>query len=291
MHPEQENIIQSGEPSGSALRVAALRAVHQLRDDPLVFSDPLALRILGPQAEAALRADPFQFNDRIANGMRAVLAVRSRLAEDELLQAVKAGVTQYVVLGAGLDTFAFRNDGNESGVRVYEVDHPSTQTWKKGMLEAAGIAIPDSMRFVAVDFEKDGLAEELRKAGFRADLPACFSWLGVTMYLPEQAIFETLKFVAAMPKGSTITFDYLVAPALLGLRDRMAREYLAKVLAEQGEPWKSDFEPPAFHAALRDLGFRRTVDFGPDELNARYMAQRKDELLVRGGFRIMCAQT
>jgi methyltransferase (TIGR00027 family) len=291
MHPAQENIIQTGEPSGSALKVAVLRAAHQLLDDPIVFDDPLALSILGPQAEAALRRDPIQYNDRMRRGMRALLVVRSKLAEDALLQSVQAGVKQYVVLGAGLDTFAFRNADKDEGVHVYEVDHPSTQEWKKTMLNAAGIDIPDSMTFVAVDFEKDTLAEGLRRAGFCIDQPAYFSWLGVTMYLSTQAVLETLKFVASLPKGSAITFDYRVAPSLLNPRERMLGESIAKIIAEQGEPWKSHFEPDALHKALQDMGFRTTVDVGPEELNARYLAQRKDDFQTRGGFRIMCAKT
>jgi methyltransferase (TIGR00027 family) len=185
-----------------------------LLDDPIVFDDPLALPVLGPQAEAAMRDDPFQLNDPMSRGVRAALVVLSKLAEDELVHSVQAGVKQYVVLGAGLDTFAFRNRHKDKGVHVYEVDHPSTQNWKKTILESACVDIPDSMTFVAVDFEKDTLAEGLLRAGFCADQPAYFSWLGVTVYLSTQAVFETLKFVSSLPKGSAITFDYRVEPSL-----------------------------------------------------------------------------
>ncbi len=290
MQPKAENIIHSGEPSRSALKVATLRAVHQLLDEPVIFADPLALPILGAQAEAALRADPYRFDDRIARGMRKVLAVRSRFAEEKLRQAVQAGVKQYVVLGAGLDTFAFRNAYEAEGVHVFEVDHPSTQEWKKSMLQAAGIHIPDSMRFVAVDFEKDTLAAGLDRAGFRTARSAYFSWLGVTMYLCEQAVMDTLKFVGSLPKESAVAFDYLVAPSQLGLMERTISKHIGKALADQGEPWKSNFEPQAFHKALRDIGFGSTADFGADEINARYLAQRKDGLRTSGGLRIMHAQ-
>lgn len=291
MQPKQENIIQTGKPSGSALKVAVLRAAHQLLDDPIVFDDPLALPILGPQTEAAMRAAPFRFNDQMSRGLRALLVVRSKLAEEEFLHSMRAGVKQYVVLGAGLDTFAFRNVHKDQGVQVYEVDHPSTQNWKKTMLKTAGITIPDSMTFVAVDFEKDTLAEGLHRAGFCTDRPAYFSWLGVTMYLSTQAVFETLKFVSSLPKGSAITFDYRVPPSLLNPMDRMIGEHIGKIIAEQGEPWKSHFEPHAFHRELQDMGFGSTANFDPDALNARYLARRKDGLQTRGGFRIMCAKT
>lgn len=290
MPSTQDNIIHAGEPSRSALRVAALRAVHQLLDDPIVFDDVLALPILGSQTEAALREDPFQLNDPMSRGLRAALVVRSKLAEDELSRAVKAGVKQYVVLGAGLDTFAFRNSQVNQGIHVYEVDHPSTQTWKKTMLESARVDIPDSVTFVGVDFEKDTLAEELRRAGFCADRPAYFSWLGVTVYLSRQAISETLKYVSSLPKESAITFDYRVEPSLLNPIERMLGEHIGKIIAEQGEPWKSHFEPQALQTELQRMGFGSTLDFGPDELNARYLARRKDGLRTGGGFRIMCAR-
>ena len=158
-------LLTTGTPSGTALRVAAVRAAHRLLDDPVVFDDPLALSILGPEAEAAMRADPYRFNDPISRGLRASLIVRSRVAEDELARAVAAGVRQYVVLGAGLDTFAYRNPFED--LRVFEIDHPATQAWKRECLDKAGIAIPDSLTFAPVDFEEGvTLAEGLAAAGF-----------------------------------------------------------------------------------------------------------------------------
>ncbi len=153
------SMIHSGQPSASALRVAELRAVHQLIDEPVVFEDPLALRILGTQTETALRDNPFSFNDPLSRGLRAALVVRSRLAEDALARAIEHSIRQYVLLGAGLDTFAYRNPYADKGLRVYEVDHPSTQEWKKIMLASANMTIPESVTFVGVDFEADTLAE------------------------------------------------------------------------------------------------------------------------------------
>src|SRR5579862_7238240 len=130
-----ENIVRSGEPSRTALRVAILRAAHQLLDDPIVLEDPVALPILGTKAEMELRDDPFQHNDPMSRGLRAALVIRSRVAEEELVRSVATGVRQYVVLGAGLDTFAYRNPHRASGLQVFEVDHPSTQQWKRRLLE------------------------------------------------------------------------------------------------------------------------------------------------------------
>lgn len=290
MQSETRNIIHSGEPSRSALRVAMLRAAHQLLDEPIMFDDPLALPILGKKNEAMVRDDPFQFNDPLSRGMRAAMVGRSRLAEDELALAVKAGVRQYVVLGAGLDTFAFRNPHAKAGLHVYELDHPSTQTWKKAVLNEASIEIPESMSFVGLDFEKDTLAEALQKAGFRSDQPAHFSWLGVCVYLTRDAVFNTLKYVASLPQGSGIAFDYGLERSLLTPIERMIGENLAKYFAEQGEPWKTFFDPASLAEELRRIGFSHIEDFDNKKMNARYFVRRKDGLQTPGGFRMMYAR-
>jgi methyltransferase (TIGR00027 family) len=291
MSTTSSNIIHSGMPSKSALRVAIQRAAHQLLDEPVVFNDPFALPILGAKMEAEIRDDPFQYNEPLSRGLRAALVARSMFAEEELRKAVQAGVNQYVVLGAGLDTFALRNADAENNLRVYEVDHPSTQDWKKMLLREANIAIPQSMTFAAVDFEKKTLADGLREAGFRADQPANFSWLGVTLYLTKDAIFETLRFVASLPKGSAITFDYGMQRSLLNPIEQLINQHLGKLIADQGEPWLSFFDPVSLKDDVRKMGFSQIEDLGPDEMNRRYFFRRKDGLRTGGGSRSMCAQT
>ena len=289
MPTTRTNIIHSGVPSRSALRVAQYRALHQLIDDPLVFEDPLALRILGTRMEAALRNNPSAFNDPLSRGLRAALAARSRFAEEMLARAVEDGVRQYVLLGAGLDTFAYRNPHEDKHLRVYEVDHPSTQDWKKAMLASAQLEIPASVAFAGVDFETDTLAGQLRRAGFRADQPACFAWLGVSFYLSPESVFDTLAYVASLPAKSVIAFDYRVDPALLDPADRRADDYISKLVAERGEPWMSHFDPQALQAELRRTGFSSATNVEPREFNERYFAGRTDRLRVGGAFRMMCA--
>ena len=281
-------VLQAGRPRRTALQVAALRAVHQLLDAPVVLDDPLALPILGAKRTAALRADPFQYNDPLRRMVRASLAVRSRLAEDELARARQRGAAQYVVLGAGLDTFAYRSPYGEA-LQVFEVDHPATQAWKREMLHDAGITLPPSLRFVPTDFSRDTLAATLAAADFRSDRPAFFSWLGVTVYLDSAAVLDTLRFVATLPPGSGIVFDYRLDAALMTPVETLVLGNMAQRVAEQGEPWKSAFAPAALAEQLRALGFRDLEDLGADELNARYLAQRKDGLRKGGGFRLMCA--
>jgi methyltransferase (TIGR00027 family) len=280
------NIVRQGQASQTALRVATARAVHQLLDEPVLFEDPLALRILGPATEQALRDDPFAHNEPIDRGMRAGVAVRAKFIEEELARAVGDGVAQYVVLGAGLDTFAYRNPYPE--VDVFEVDHPSTQQWKRRMLAEAGIPLPDSLTFAPVDFEHGTLAQALAEAGFRADRPACICWMGVTMYLTEAAIMETLGYAAALPKDSSIAFDFTIVPGLMNPVERVIVEMIKQHTAAMGEPWLSDFDPAALREKLLGLGFAEAETFEPDVLNRRYLHRRKDGL--RSGGRLCLAR-
>jgi methyltransferase (TIGR00027 family) len=282
-----DSILQAGQPSRSALMVAMLRAAHQLLDEPKVFDDPLALRILGPVHEALVRQDPSTFDTGYAGMLRAAMAVRSRLAEDALRSATERGVTQYVVLGAGLDSFAYRNPAQ--ALRVFEVDHPATQAWKRALLRESGIDVPDSLRFVPVDFEQDTLAEALCEAGCRLDQPVFFSWLGVTLYLTHEAIFSTLCFVTTLPKDSAIVFDYGVLPSLLTPRERMGMEYFAKKYAAQGEPWKSYFDPAMLADELHQTGFSELIDYAAADLRARYLTNRTGSLNIGGGTHLMLA--
>ena len=283
------NIVRQGEPSRSALKVASLRAVHQLLDEPLVFPDPIALPLLGASAEAALRDDPFVLNDPMSRGLRGALVARSRFVEDELARCVAAGVRQYVLLGAGLDTFSYRNPYNDAGLRVFEVDHPGTQRWKRQLLAEASIGVPPSLTFVPVDFERDDLGGALRQAGFRADQAACVSWMGVTMYLTADAVLRTVSTVAGFAAGSCLCFDYRVPVTMLNPIERVVSDVMEQQLAALGEPWLSTFDPRQLQSRLLGLGFSSAESATADDLNLRYFARRKDGLRTGGGVRIMCA--
>ncbi len=271
-----DSIVRTGQPSRTALRVATLRAVHSLLDEPIVLDDPVALPILGPAAEAALRDDPFPHNDPLPRGLRAGLVVRSRLAEDVLADAVADGVRQYVVLGAGLDTFAYRNP--YAILRVFEMDHPGTQVWKRQMLADAGIPVPNNLTFAPVDFAQSNLAQGLAAAGFNDTQPACFSWLGVTMYLTDAAIMDNLRFVAGRPAGTSITFDFRLSPDLQNPIERAVGKLVAQRVAAEGEPFLSAFDPADLRACVQALGFHQVELHSPDSLNRRYLHRRKDAL-------------
>jgi methyltransferase (TIGR00027 family) len=187
--------MQTGQPSRTALGAAGLRAAHQVLDRAAIFTDPLALRILGPDAEAMVRDAE---TDLSRQRLRWFIAIRARIAEDALAAAVQRGVGQLVVLGAGLDTYAYRAPPSDN-LRIFEVDHPLTQAWKRERLAEAAIAPPAALRFVPVDFERETLADGLGAAGFDPARQTFFSWLGVVPYLTEQAVFATLGFIAGLP--------------------------------------------------------------------------------------------
>jgi methyltransferase (TIGR00027 family) len=272
--------MKEGKFSRTALRVAIRRAAHQLLDQPRVLEDPLALRIIGSEAEEALRTDPKEHH-AFSLAFRAFMAARSRYAEDGVAQAVAKGVRQYVVLGAGLDTFAYRNP--HLGLQVFEVDHPATQAWKRDQLQAAEIRIPPSLTFVPIDFEQETLADELEHSGFDASAAAFFSWLGVTPYLTREACMITLRFIAKLPACSGVVFDFAVDPALLNAGQRQALDALSKRVACYGEPLQLFFDPGELQDELKRMGFQRTEFLQGKELNARYFKDRQDGLLVRGG--------
>jgi methyltransferase (TIGR00027 family) len=166
---------------------------------------------------------------------------------------------------------------------VFEVDHPATQEWKRERLTAAGIAIPPELTFVAVDFEKQKLDVELPAAGFRSVEPAFFSWLGVTPYLTRVAFEGTVRFIAAMPPGSGVAFDFAVERSALSFMERMALDELSRRVALAGEPFQLFFNPRTLAEDLKRMGFSQVELLDRDEINTRYFANRSDKLRVRGG--------
>ena len=273
-------------PSATAQRVAVRRAAHQLLDDPKVFDDPVALRIIGKESVSKLQADPHQFEAMpLSPYLRAFVAARSRYAEDELAAGVRRGVRQYGILGAGLDTFAYRNPYPE-GV----VDHPATQTWKRARLEEIGITLPGDLTFAPVDLETQTLAEGLRGAGYDPGKGTFFSWLGVTEYLTSEAVMATLRFIASAPAGSGVAFDYMISSSLLTPVQRSRFDALARRVAAAGEPWQAFFEPGLLTRDLRAMGFGYVEDKGPEEVNAMYFKNRKDGLRVGSLSHLIYAQ-
>jgi len=222
----------------------------------------------------------------VARYLRAFLATRSRIAEDHIESAVLRGVSQYGLLGAGFDTFAYRNP--HSALHVYEVDHPATQAAKHCRLAAAQIAIP-AKSYVSVDLATVPLAKALAASTFDSSRPAVFAWLGVVPYLEVASIKAVLAYVAALPEGTEIIFDYGVPPRSLNFVARFLYRRMAKRVEAAGEPWRSFFTPQEMREVLRECGFSVIQDLGAFEINARYFADRLDRLRVGAVGRIVTA--
>jgi methyltransferase (TIGR00027 family) len=272
--------MQTGQPSKTALGVAIRRAAHQLVDRPPVLDDPIAVRLVGSgyprHMERAMHT--------VGRDLRSIVAARSRYAEDHLAAAAASGVSQYAVLGAGLDTFAYRNPF--AALRVFEVDFPATQAWKHAMLAQAGIEVPGSVVasavpgvvYVPLDLEHHTLSESLAEAGMDLARPAFFSWLGVIPYLTLAACRATFEAIAALPLGSGVSFDYALEPTTLNPLGRKAFNALAERVAAAGEPFQLFFTPESLQAELRRAGFRNVEQLDYGQINERYFRDRADGL-------------
>ena len=270
--------MEAGKPSRTALAAASHRAAHQILDRASIFSDPLALRILGEDAADLQRADE---DDPSRRRMRMFIAVRTRFAEDALAAAIARGLRQMVVLGAGLDTYAYRT-ANQT-VRVFEVDHPATQAWKRERLAVAAIDVPASLTFAPIDFERETLAEGLAAAGFDRTAETFFTWLGVVPYLTPQAFWSTIRFTVGQTGGAHVVFDYSNPPESLSPEMREEHERRAARVAELGEAFLNFFDTSELHAGLRAAGLTEIEDLGPREIVARYFPGRNPPDRDQGG--------
>ena len=253
------------------------RAVHQTLEGGVIFTDPFAMQILDDEARAGL---PGLADDPAHRPMRLFIAARSRFSEETMAACVARGVRQIVILGAGLDTFSLRNP--HVGVTVYEIDYPATQAWKRERLAHAGIALPHALTFAPVDFERQSLGEGLAAAGFRADQPAYFQWLGVVPYLTREAIVATLHFIAGI-KTAEVVFDYAEPFENFPPPMRANLTAIAERAAALGEPWLSMFDPPDMAALMQARRFADFEDVSRAQLAARYYGELGQGLLSGPG--------
>ncbi|HEX4064482.1 MAG TPA: SAM-dependent methyltransferase [Acidobacteriaceae bacterium] len=254
------------ESSRTALIMARQRAAHQVLDHGSILYDPFAIKILREDEKDALR---FANEHPLASIGRLFTAARSRIAEDALSGAVERGVRQVVIPGAGLDTFALRNPHSARQIRIYEADHPATQTWKGQRLAEAQIAVPPWLIFVPVDFERDDLGEKLAAAGFQQNSPAFFTWLGVVPYLTQDAIGRTLDFMSSIP-NSEVVFDYLEPPEAFSEELRQIEKERTEQLKKMDERSVSRFEPAGIAAILRSHGLCTIADINFQEIASRF---------------------
>lgn len=258
------------EPSRTAFAAAAYRAVHQVLEAGRFFTDPLAVPILGVEPDVFRSQPETHWANR---GMRFFVVARSNIAEDAIRRGVEErGVRQLVVLGAGLDTFAYRNPF-EGRLKVFEVDHPATQAWKRRRLQETGIAIPASLTYAPVDFERESLTERLDAAGLDPTQRTIFTWLGVVPYLTREAIASTLSQIASHPGGAEVVFDYSEPREAIDPALRARYEARAARVAAIGEPFLSHFAPADLHGLLRTSGFTEIDDLDIPGLVSRVTGQ------------------
>ena len=266
--------------SSAAFRAAILRAVHQLIDEePKILNDPVVLRLLDAPTLDHIRLNPDKFRTSRMKALRSHIVLRSRYTEDCLAESVRNGVQQYLMLGAGLDTFPYRQPHWARVLRIFEIDHLASQRSKRERLAIAGIEAPSNVELVALDFETTSLRECLRKSSFDFGKPAFLSWLGVTMYLSKDAIDGVFRFVSSLPRSSEIVFTF-ASPA--STVNESEGETLIAVFtafaAAHGEPWRTRFESNELAHKLHDFGFATVSSLSASEANTRYFQDRRDGL-------------
>ena len=274
------------------------RAYHSLHDEPKIFNDFLAKRWLSDEEYAQVsqymagginffnpeHAAEFADQERalewvVQTQLAPTPLARARYCEDMLKNAVVLGVGQYVILGAGLDTFAFRHPKLLKKLDVFEVDHPFTQSFKKSKLKELDWDIPGKLHFVPMDFSQDNLVDALKQADFDNKKLSFFSWLGVTYYLSKEDILKTLKQIAEIaPKGSSVVFDYGDEQLFDPSQTTKRVQNMVAMAAESGEPMKSCFSYPELEKLLAEAGFHIYEHLSPDDIEAKYFQNRHDYL-------------
>jgi methyltransferase (TIGR00027 family) len=277
-------------PDGTAVRVALWRAMHVLLDPPPhVLEDEIGLQLAAPDDGWRRRPD---MDPRATSGYRAAIVARARFIEDLVVEQAGHGVAQYVILGAGLDTFAQRRPEIAARLRVFEVDQPGPQAWKRRRLIELGYGIPDWLRLVPVDFEaSESWWQQLSVAGFDPGQPAVVVSTGVTMYLTKDATAATLRQIAGLAPGSTLDITFLLPAELLGDADRSGLQVAEKGARASGTPFISFYTPPEMLTLAREAGFKDVRHVPGTLLAERYFADRTDGLRPSSGEDLLVATT
>lgn len=275
--------------SATAAGVAAARGAHRSCDQPpWVLDDPFAFRLAGSRWAEIQAASEAALPAAAVRQSRASVVARSRYAEDRL---VSGGYRQYVILGAGLDSFAWRRADLIGWLRLFEVDHPASQAWKLARIAELGLPVRDSHVFAGVDFEAGSLREGLTRAGLDWSEPCFFSWLGVTVYLTADAIDATLRIVNACGPGSEIVLSYDASDAFLDDAAREMVEIEARLVAASGEPYATRMSPAEAEALIEGAGLEVAEHLTPRALCERYFAGRSDGLRPSAAERLIAART
>ena len=288
--------MEEGKPSQTAIISAMTRASHLYLDgEPKVFIDEFALPFSDRQSrtdviealnklrDQVAEHSTVEFADALLKLNRANICLRQRYAEDEFEKAFTRGTRQFVSMGAGLTSFAYRRtDLAAKGVQVFEVDFPATQQWKTDLIGKLNIYVPGNLSLVPVDFQKEALGEKLKDAGYQIDKPGFFSWLGVTMYLTSEAVADTLSYIAGGSDGTEVVFQYYLKPSLLSEENRAFLEVYKSMSQTMKEPWVNFYDPAELEDHVKALGFTEVEDFTSAAANERYFSNRLDGLQDAG---------
>jgi methyltransferase (TIGR00027 family) len=281
---------QTATPDSTAVRVALWRAMHvQVDPPPHVLEDEVGLKLVAPDESWRRRPD---MDPHTTNLFRASIVARARFIEDLVVEQFGRGVGQYVILGAGLDSFAQRRPEIASRLKVFEVDQPGPQAWKRQRLIELGFGIPAWLRLVPVDFEVAGSWwERLKTVGFDANRPAVVASTGVSMYLTKDAIAATLRQIAVLAPGSTLAMTFILPLELAEPEERPGHEAAQKGARASGTPFISFFTPPEMLTLAREAGFREVQHVSAATLTQRYFAGRADGLRPGSSEALLVATT
>ncbi len=283
--------------SSTAEATAAMRAAHVLYHQPVVFNDPYALQLTSPTLRRVCQNRFFgwlltrKFISESLRPITAQVVSRAKYAEEKLEQAVSKGISQYVIISAGLDSFCLRRPDFSTGLRIYEIDHPATQRIKQKRLMEISAAAPKGVEFLAVDLEKRTIAEALSASSFLQDKKAFFSWLGTVPYLSVEAVFNVLRDLASYAaRESEIVFDYSIPTNMWAPEERQALLRISRIIERRGEAILSFFEPDVFPDDVSRLGYHIFENTSPAELNQKYFSDRSDGLMTHSAAYIIHAE-
>jgi methyltransferase (TIGR00027 family) len=272
----------------TAEMVAYTRAKHLLYDDPVLFEDYFAIEFLSPRRKRFLR------NPLIGLLMRSTLyrhfrPVRAHsvdrccYSEDKLDKAIAQGIPQYVIIGAGYDSFALRRRDLSDSLSIFELDHPATQKAKRKRISKLNVELPSNLEFIPVDLENETVAEALKRSSYIHEVPTFFSWLGTIHYLTRDAVFKTLRSLASLAApGSEIVLDYNIPDMLMDPKELNRFNKYRRLAAHLGEPLITYFDPHILVTEMENLGFELIENLSPNERRVRYFANRKDNLVPSG---------
>jgi methyltransferase (TIGR00027 family) len=268
----------SEQASQTMVLTAMRRAAHQLLDRPRIFEDPIAIGIVPEASKDAILATAEDQSAPLPTLLRSLFALRSRFAEDRLAQAVARGVQQYAIIGAGLDTFPWRQPDFAKHLRIFYVDHPATLTWSTARIRECGLQTPPNLSFVAADLERRELLERLDAEGFNHDVATFCSVLGVVQYINQAAVDALLRFAASLPPQSEIVLSFNPPEDEFEGEDRIAAVQGVALTRTMGEPWVTRPRTSAIFDRLTRAGFGEVFHLTPKRAHERYFAGRSDSL-------------